>query len=41
MEAQLIKGFFNQGIMYMIKDRVAVYLALAFYASYKLKAQGK
>ncbi|KAI9488142.1 mitochondrial carrier domain-containing protein [Zychaea mexicana] len=37
MRAQITKGFFNQGIMYMIKDRVASYLALAFYTSMILK----
>ncbi|CDS06295.1 hypothetical protein LRAMOSA08823 [Lichtheimia ramosa] len=33
MQAQITKGFFNQGIMYMIKDRVATYLTLLFYTS--------
>ncbi|KAI9025862.1 mitochondrial carrier domain-containing protein [Phycomyces nitens] len=37
IRAQIIKGFFNQGIMYMIKDYVATYLTLVFYASLKLK----
>ncbi|KAI8138073.1 mitochondrial carrier domain-containing protein [Fennellomyces sp. T-0311] len=37
MRAQITKGFFNQGIMYMIKDRVANYLALAFYTSMIIK----
>ncbi|KAI8374489.1 mitochondrial carrier domain-containing protein [Radiomyces spectabilis] len=37
MQAQIIKGFFNQGIMYMIKDYVGAYLAIIFYASYKLR----
>lgn len=41
MQAQLIKGFFNQGIMYMIKDYVATYLALVFYQSYKLRMRAK
>ncbi|ORE01252.1 mitochondrial carrier [Rhizopus microsporus var. microsporus] len=41
MKAQLIKGFFNQGIMYMIKDYVATYLTLVFYHSYKLKMKAK
>ncbi|KAI9467870.1 MAG: mitochondrial carrier domain-containing protein [Benjaminiella poitrasii] len=40
MQAQITKGFFNQGIMYMIKDYVATYLALAFYHSFKLKMKG-
>ncbi|KAI9271693.1 mitochondrial carrier domain-containing protein, partial [Phascolomyces articulosus] len=31
MRAQITKGFFNQGIMFMIKDRVATYLTLLFY----------
>ncbi|KAI9318384.1 mitochondrial carrier domain-containing protein [Dichotomocladium elegans] len=37
MRAQILKGFFNQGIMYMIKDRVATWLALLFYTSMVLK----
>ncbi|KAI8078784.1 mitochondrial carrier domain-containing protein [Halteromyces radiatus] len=37
MKAQIIKGFFNSGILFMIKDYVATYLAFVFYASYKLK----
>ncbi|KAI7905325.1 mitochondrial carrier domain-containing protein [Cokeromyces recurvatus] len=37
MQAQIMKGFFSQGIMYMIKDYVATYLALVFYHSFKLK----
>ncbi|KAI7867105.1 mitochondrial carrier domain-containing protein [Spinellus fusiger] len=37
VEAQIIKGFFNQGIMYMIKDYVATYLTLVFYTSLKIK----
>ncbi|CDH54430.1 peroxisomal adenine nucleotide transporter 1 [Lichtheimia corymbifera JMRC:FSU:9682] len=37
MRAQIIKGFFNQGIMYMIKDRVATWLTLLFYTSMMLK----
>lgn len=41
MKAQIIKGFFNQGIMYMIKDYVATYLALVFYHSFKLKMRAK
>jgi hypothetical protein len=41
MQSQLIKGFFNQGIMYMIKDYVATYLALVFYQSYKLRMRAK
>ncbi|KAI8371132.1 mitochondrial carrier domain-containing protein [Blakeslea trispora] len=41
MQAQITKGFFNQGIMYMIKDYVATYLALAFYHSYKLRNRAK
>ncbi|KAG1441513.1 hypothetical protein G6F56_011448 [Rhizopus delemar] len=41
MKSQLIKGFFNQGIMYMIKDYVATYLALVFYHSYKLRIKNK
>ncbi|KAI9281903.1 mitochondrial carrier domain-containing protein [Sporodiniella umbellata] len=41
IKSQLIKGFFNQGIMYMIKDYVATYLALVFYHSYKLKIRNK
>lgn len=41
MRAQIIKGFFNQGIMYMIKDYVATYLALVFYHSFKLKMRAK
>lgn len=41
MQAQITKGFFNQGIMYMIKDYVATYLALAFYQSFKLRMKAK
>ncbi|KAI8975959.1 mitochondrial carrier domain-containing protein [Pilobolus umbonatus] len=41
MRAQIIKGFFNQGIMYMIKDYVATYLALMFYHSYKIRMKAK
>lgn len=41
MQAQIIKGFFNQGIMYMIKDYVGAYLTLLFYHSYKLKMRSK
>jgi hypothetical protein len=41
MQAQITKGFFNQGIMYMIKDYVATYLTLVFYHSYKLKMRAK
>ncbi|KAI8364868.1 mitochondrial carrier domain-containing protein [Choanephora cucurbitarum] len=41
MQAQITKGFFNQGIMYMIKDYVATYLALVFYHSYKLRMRAK
>lgn len=41
MKAQIIKGFFNQGIMYMIKDYVATYLTLVFYHSFKLKMRAK
>jgi hypothetical protein len=41
MQAQITKGFFNQGIMYMIKDYVATYLALIFYQSYKLRMKAK
>lgn len=41
MQAQITKGFFNQGIMYMIKDYVAAYLALVFYHSFKLKIRAK
>lgn len=37
MQGQVTKGFFNQGIMYMIKDYVATYLAYVFYQSIKLK----
>ncbi|CAO3600409.1 unnamed protein product [Absidia cylindrospora] len=37
MKAQITKGFFNSGILFMIKDYVATYLTLVFYASYKLK----
>lgn len=37
MQGQITKGFFNQGIMYMIKDVVATYLAYVFYQSLKLK----
>ncbi|RUP03064.1 mitochondrial carrier domain-containing protein [Jimgerdemannia flammicorona] len=31
MQAQIIKGFFNHGLMFMIKDKVAAYLTLIFY----------
>ncbi|KAI8968419.1 mitochondrial carrier domain-containing protein [Mycotypha africana] len=31
MRSQILKGFFNQGIMYMIKDYLANYLKLLFY----------
>lgn len=41
MQAQITKGFFNQGIMYMIKDYVATYLALVFYHSFKLRMKAK
>ncbi|KAF7727039.1 hypothetical protein EC973_008086 [Apophysomyces ossiformis] len=41
MRAQIIKGFFNQGIMYMIKDYVASYLTLIFYASFKLRLSAR
>lgn len=41
MKAQITKGFFNQGIMYMIKDYVATYLALAFYQSFKLRMKAQ
>ncbi|KAG0188084.1 hypothetical protein DFQ28_005389 [Apophysomyces sp. BC1034] len=41
MRAQIIKGFFNQGIMYMIKDYVASYLTVIFYASLKLKVMAR
>jgi hypothetical protein len=41
MQAQITKGFFNQGIMYMIKDYVATYLALVFYHSFKLRMRAK
>lgn len=41
MQAQITKGFFNQGIMYMIKDYVATYLALIFYHSFKLRMRAK
>lgn len=41
MQAQITKGFFNQGIMYMIKDYVATYLALVFYHSFKLKMKAR
>ena len=41
MQAQITKGFFNQGIMYMIKDYVATYLTLVFYHSFKLKMRAK
>ncbi|KAI8343253.1 mitochondrial carrier domain-containing protein [Chlamydoabsidia padenii] len=37
MKAQITKGFFNSGILFMIKDYVATYLTVVFYASYKLK----
>ncbi|CAO3627470.1 unnamed protein product [Cunninghamella echinulata] len=36
MKAQITKGFFNSGILFMIKDYVAAYLTIVFYASYKL-----
>jgi adenine nucleotide transporter 17 len=41
MQAQITKGFFNQGIMYMIKDYVATYLAFVFYHSFKLRMRAK
>ncbi|CAO3617198.1 unnamed protein product [Cunninghamella blakesleeana] len=39
MRAQITKGFFNSGILFMIKDYVAAYLTIVFYASYKLAAR--
>lgn len=37
VQGQVTKGFFNQGIMYMIKDIVATYLAFLFYKSLRGK----
>lgn len=41
MQAQIIKGFFNQGIMYMIKDRLATYLGFLFYSAMILRMKAR
>ncbi|ORX48281.1 mitochondrial carrier [Hesseltinella vesiculosa] len=41
MRAQITKGFFNSGILFLIKDYVATYLTVVFYAAYKMRQQSK
>ncbi|OZJ04211.1 hypothetical protein BZG36_02957 [Bifiguratus adelaidae] len=37
IQSQITKGFFNHGIMYMIKDRVSLWLTVVFFAAYKAR----
>ncbi|KAI8064154.1 mitochondrial carrier domain-containing protein [Gongronella butleri] len=41
MRAQITKGFFNSGILFLIKDYVATYLTVVFYTAYKMRQQNR